>query len=101
MTDFGLATRNSMSHDFRCGSEFYMSPGEHISYAQLFVELTRAVECMGYSSVDAYSTQQNDVWALVSILVISSCSSRLSANSGRYTGQHDYLPKSLEARGHE
>ncbi|KAL5636770.1 hypothetical protein ACGC1H_000667 [Rhizoctonia solani] len=27
LTDFGLATRNTFSQDFRCGTELYMSPG--------------------------------------------------------------------------
>ncbi|KAH7343599.1 kinase-like domain-containing protein [Rhizoctonia solani] len=52
LTDFGLATRNTFSQDFRCGSEFYMSP-----------------ECVGFPKVKAYSTVHNDVWALGIILV--------------------------------
>ncbi|KEP53802.1 kinase domain protein [Rhizoctonia solani 123E] len=52
LTDFGLATRNTFSQDFRCGSEFYMSP-----------------ECVGFPVVKAYSTVHNDIWALGVILV--------------------------------
>ncbi|KAG8732261.1 hypothetical protein FRC12_019364 [Ceratobasidium sp. 428] len=52
LTDFGLATQDKVSKDFRCGSEFYMSP-----------------ECIGYASVDSYSTSHNDIWALGVILV--------------------------------
>ncbi|KAG8715752.1 hypothetical protein FRC11_000381 [Ceratobasidium sp. 423] len=52
LTDFGLATRNTFSQDFRCGSEFYMSP-----------------ECVGFPKVKAYSTVHNDIWALGVILV--------------------------------
>ncbi|KAJ1308838.1 hypothetical protein OPQ81_004526 [Rhizoctonia solani] len=52
LTDFGLATRNTFSQDFRCGSEVYMSP-----------------ECVGFPNVQAYSTVHNDIWALGVILV--------------------------------
>ncbi|KAG8742339.1 hypothetical protein FRC10_001620 [Ceratobasidium sp. 414] len=52
LTDFGLATRDKVSKDFRCGSEYYMSP-----------------ECVGYDSVKFYSTSHNDIWALGVILV--------------------------------
>ncbi|KAG9099015.1 hypothetical protein FRC06_005732 [Ceratobasidium sp. 370] len=52
LTDFGLATRDKVSKDFLCGSECYMSP-----------------ECVGYGSVDSYSTSHNDIWALGVILI--------------------------------
>ena len=52
-----------------------MSPGEHNICVELFVNLTRIEECVGYSNIDAYLTQQSDVWALVSVFVIPTRSS--------------------------
>lgn len=52
-----------------------MSPGRYVFCVGLFVILMCTTECVGYSSIDTYSTQQNDIWALVSISIIASRSS--------------------------
>ncbi|KAI9315080.1 kinase-like domain-containing protein, partial [Dichotomocladium elegans] len=57
IADFGLATGQSVSSEFGCGSSFYFSP-----------------ECQGQALghsrvVKGYSTRQNDVWSLGVILV--------------------------------
>lgn len=57
LADFGLATTQTVSAEFGCGSSFYFSP-----------------ECQGQlvknnERVKGYSTQQNDVWSLGVILV--------------------------------
>ncbi|MCJ1468683.1 hypothetical protein MMC07_007312 [Pseudocyphellaria aurata] len=57
LADFGLATRDSVTSDFGCGSTFYMSP-----------------ECQQTSSSSpCYSSGPNDVWSLGIILVNLTC----------------------------
>ncbi|TFK38065.1 kinase-like domain-containing protein [Crucibulum laeve] len=54
LTDFGLATKDTWSQEFRTGSMYHMSP-----------------ECQldGTKSEEAYSPQSNDVWSLGIILL--------------------------------
>ncbi|KAA8914291.1 kinase-like domain-containing protein [Sphaerosporella brunnea] len=58
LADFGLATTDSYTNDFGCGSTFYMSP-----------------ECQQSSSrtVNCYASAPNDVWSLGVILVNLTC----------------------------
>ncbi|KAH9924153.1 kinase-like domain-containing protein [Fomitopsis serialis] len=59
IADFGLATQNSRSATFGCGSAPYLSP-----------VLIKATESVGQEfSQQAYSTKRADVWALGIILV--------------------------------
>ncbi|KAI0646373.1 kinase-like protein, partial [Trametes meyenii] len=52
LTDFGLATPNSLSKTYGAGSSLYMSP-----------------ECIGFDPArPAYNTRANDIWALGVIL---------------------------------
>ncbi|KAL1933856.1 hypothetical protein VTP01DRAFT_7946, partial [Rhizomucor pusillus] len=53
LTDFGLATRDSIANDYGCGSIFYFSP-----------------ECQGdLSQRSGYATVPNDIWSLGIVLV--------------------------------
>jgi serine/threonine protein kinase len=58
LADFGLATKDSVTSDFGCGSTFYMSP-----------------ECQQASSraPHCYASAPNDVWSLGVILVNLTC----------------------------
>lgn len=58
LADFGLATTDSYTNDFGCGSTFYMSP-----------------ECQQSSSrtANCYASAPNDVWSLGVILVNLTC----------------------------
>lgn len=58
LADFGLATTDSFTNDFGCGSTFYMSP-----------------ECQQSSSrtLHSYASAPNDVWSLGVILVNLAC----------------------------
>ncbi|KAF8760163.1 tRNA pseudouridine synthase D [Rhizoctonia solani] len=69
LTDFGLATRDTFSQDFRCGSEFYMSPGKPLSFYIFHESSYILIECIGFPKIRAYSTVHNDIWALGVILV--------------------------------
>ncbi|KAF8709464.1 tRNA pseudouridine synthase D (TruD), partial [Rhizoctonia solani] len=69
LTDFGLATRDTFSQDFRCGSEFYMSPGKPLSFYIFHESSYILIECIGFPKIKAYSTVHNDIWALGVILV--------------------------------
>ncbi|RCH89276.1 histone deacetylase [Rhizopus stolonifer] len=52
LTDFGLATTQSISYEFGYGSAFYFSP-----------------ECQGVYQQQGYNTQKNDIWSLGIILI--------------------------------
>ncbi|CAG8655423.1 5564_t:CDS:2 [Racocetra persica] len=58
LADFGLATTDTWSKDFGCGSTFYMSP-----------------ECQGglHKQVRGYATAPNDIWSLGVILINITC----------------------------
>lgn len=58
LADFGLATRESVTSDFGCGSTFYMSP-----------------ECQASApaSQTYYASGPNDIWSLGVILINLSC----------------------------
>jgi len=56
LADFGLATTESMTADFGCGSTFYMSP-----------------ECQHNSQHRYYASAPNDIWSLGVILVNLTC----------------------------
>lgn len=81
LADFGLATTDTVSEDYGCGSTFYMSPGEScllgmrsfsnlLSLSRFFVGLSLLTflvpECL--SSIP-YATGPNDVWSLGVILI--------------------------------
>ncbi|QRW16174.1 pseudouridine synthase [Rhizoctonia solani] len=61
----GLATRDTFSQDFRCGSEFYMSPGKPLSFYIFHESSYILIECIGFPKIRAYSTVHNDIWALI------------------------------------
>ena len=57
LADFGLATKDSISDDFGCGSTFYMSP-----------------ECQKQPHyAERYASAPNDIWSLGIILVNLTC----------------------------
>ncbi|KAL5345046.1 Serine/threonine protein kinase [Pseudogymnoascus australis] len=63
LADFGLATMDSFSSDFGCGSTFYMSP-----------DGPPFVECQDQSSGKPfYACAPNDIWSLGVILVNLTC----------------------------
>ncbi|KAL8279663.1 hypothetical protein RQP46_007976 [Phenoliferia psychrophenolica] len=80
LADFGLATSDTKSGDFGCGSTFYMSPGT-LSPLPTVMKNPRAdpepllAECQGglFQRLGCYSTSQNDVWSLGVILVNLAC----------------------------
>nr|ODN90649.1 RAN protein kinase [Cryptococcus depauperatus CBS 7841] len=58
LADFGLATTETLSAEFGCGSTFYLSP-----------------ECQGdlFKRLKCYSTKSTDIWSLGVILVNLAC----------------------------
>lgn len=67
--DFGLATDCEKSTNFRCGSSYYMSPGEFFFFDVVQLRLTVSLECIGEEyNHSPYSTPHADIWALGVIL---------------------------------
>lgn len=72
LADFGLATNDTVSEDYGCGSTFYMSPGMLVVICSLQCVASSLslififTECL--SSIP-YATGPNDVWSLGVILV--------------------------------
>ncbi|KAG2219672.1 hypothetical protein INT45_011856 [Circinella minor] len=57
LADFGLATTQTVSADFGCGSVFYFSPESQGGFIR------------NNTRIKGYGTQQNDVWSLGVILI--------------------------------
>lgn len=75
LADFGLATTDSVTSDFGCGSTFYMSPGKFFSTGASCMLLTLHIECQQTSSkaYTGYASAPNDIWSLGVILVNLTC----------------------------
>ncbi|KAF5386445.1 hypothetical protein D9757_005847 [Collybiopsis confluens] len=74
ITDFGLATTDKLSEEFRTGSIYHMSPGKSYALASLkvYANMPRFnVECQGgeFAPDGTYSPMFNDVWSLGIILL--------------------------------
>lgn len=85
LTDFGLATRDSIANDYGCGSIFYFSPGMSYKipplpgpayclslgiHTQTTLVTFRCTECQGdLSQRSGYATVPNDIWSLGIVLV--------------------------------
>ncbi|KAF4583431.1 hypothetical protein EYR38_002182 [Pleurotus pulmonarius] len=77
VTDFGLATSDKVSEDFRTGSVYHMSPGTSAPAAFHLVELTFLPEChdeeyarrFSDPSKPTYSPMFNDIWSLAIVLL--------------------------------
>ncbi|CAG8622049.1 2769_t:CDS:2, partial [Acaulospora morrowiae] len=75
LADFGLATTDTWSRDFGCGSTFYMSPAvccdRNLNSPCSLEPPFFPVECQGglYKRVRGYATAPNDVWSLGVILI--------------------------------
>jgi serine/threonine protein kinase len=72
LCDFGLATSESVSSEFGCGSTFYIAPGKLFR----LLSTTRLIilECLGdWSASPSYPTRPGDVWSLGIILVNLVC----------------------------
>lgn len=79
LADFGLATTDSYSSDFGCGSTMYMSPGS-LSSSFSFQPPGRSLttidptECQHQNpGMPYYASAPNDVWSLGVILVNLTC----------------------------
>lgn len=72
ITDFGLATTERFSEEFRTGSIYHMSPGKPLAYVILFLSLIYILsECQGgvFAPTGTYSPLFNDIWSLAIILL--------------------------------
>jgi len=74
LADFGLATADSITSDYGCGSTFYMSPGMFMK-GPFSTSLTRVLECQQASPrpFSSYAAAPNDVWSLGVVLVNLTC----------------------------
>ena len=70
ITDFGLATTEKSSTEFRTGSVYHMSPGMSLSYTFEIIQISSLflyIECQAGNST--YSPKHNDIWSLGIILL--------------------------------
>ncbi|KAH9845651.1 Protein kinase [Teratosphaeria destructans] len=83
LADFGLATQESITSDFGCGSTFYMSPGRcpHPTHRGCDGSGSPLANASGYTECQqsnpqpfaCYASAPNDVWSLGVILVNLVC----------------------------
>ena len=75
LADFGLATRESSTSEFGCGSTFYMSPGMETRINDSMLTNSVSQECQQLSPkiTPFYASIPNDVWSLGVILVNLTC----------------------------
>ena len=71
ITDFGLATTEKSSTEFRTGSVYHMSPGISLTFLKVYSKLISCdIECQfGDSIIPSYSPMHNDIWSLGIILL--------------------------------
>jgi serine/threonine protein kinase len=75
LADFGLATQDSITADFGCGSTFYMSPGTLHRFHVPSLVADHQPECQDTNPhpLACYRSAPNDVWSLGVILVNLTC----------------------------
>lgn len=72
ITDFGLATTDRFSEEFRTGSVYHMSPGLYSPFsAFVYISHLSHLECQGgeFAPTGSYSPLFNDIWSLAIILL--------------------------------
>lgn len=72
ITDFGLATTDKLSEEFRTGSVYHMSPGQtHSGLTDASLMSSLLIECQGghFAITGNYSPMFNDIWSLGIILL--------------------------------
>ena len=69
ITDFGLATTEKSSVEFRTGSVYHMSPGMSLKLLEIYPNLIYDIECQAGNSTSPYSPMHNDIWSLGIILL--------------------------------
>ena len=74
ITDFGLATTDKLSDEFRTGSVYHMSPGKSFCSAccpEILITPNFTIECQGgeFAPSGKYCPMANDIWSLGIILL--------------------------------
>ncbi|KAK1229766.1 Serine/threonine protein kinase [Marasmius sp. AFHP31] len=74
ITDFGLATTDKLSEEYRTGSIYHMSPGKPFTFhlaLQRLIDASLPSECQGgdFGVAGPYSPMFNDIWSLGIILL--------------------------------
>jgi len=69
--DFGLATTDRFSAEFRTGSAYHMSPGKYLSSFKLVLAQQPFAECQGgaFAPTGSYPPNLSDIWSLGIILL--------------------------------
>lgn len=64
ITDFGLATTNERSQEFKTGSVYHMSPGKSNHAVEQAIADDLILECQAGDVGRGYSPLHNDIWSL-------------------------------------